>query len=102
SPFMATRAETTRKPQSGWGRANRIAQSSMLAISIVASASALTAEPLEADASRTKPSTPITVERTASENAASAGLFSPEMSVSAFSAAQSNAARVLLAQELSG
>jgi hypothetical protein len=100
---MAKRAEKSRKPQCGWGKTGRIAQGTVLAAALVAGASALSAEPLEADAARTNPSSSlIAVERPLAEGAFSSGLSSPQISVSAFSAAQSAAARVLLAQELSG
>ena len=60
---MAKKAEITRKPRNGWGRANRIARRSVLAISLVVGVSILAAEPLEADAVRTGRLTPIAAER---------------------------------------
>ena len=98
---MAKKAEITRKPRNGWGRANRIARRSVLAISLVVGVSILAAEPLEADAVRTGRLTPIAAER---ETPRELKRSNPGelVSVSAFSASQSDAARVLLAQELGG
>lgn len=101
---MAKRAETLRKPQSGWGRASHIARRSVLAISLVAGASILQGEPLEADTARANQLTPVATERgsIAATNSQTTSRPAQSMSVSAFSAAQSDTARVLLAQELGG
>lgn len=101
---MAKRAETLRKPQSGWGRASLVAHRSVLALSLVAGVSILQGEPLEADTARSSSLTPATTERgsLAAGNSQTASTPALSMSVSAFSASQSDTARVLLAQELGG
>ncbi len=99
---MANKASTLWKPSSGWGQARRGAQGSVLAISLIAGASFLQAEPLEADVARANQLAAIAAEQvmeSAGNNPATSG---SALSVSAFSAARSDTARVLLAQERGG
>lgn len=99
---MAMEATTLGKPASGWGHARRGVGRSILAITLVAGTSILQAEPVETDVALANQLAAVAAERVIASADNDRTTSRSAMSVSAFSAAQSNAARLLLAQQRGG